>query len=111
MFQKLQNEVSFNGILVNRLHTSYDIINLLQELASCISLQNENESFVQYFVGATGSSIPVKNFAKWQLYALMEKTISRDVNVSAGDLNLCVLGVPCILVGCEPQWYVYHVAP
>ena len=56
--------VSFNEILVNRLQTSHEIINLLEELTSCNSLQNENESFAQYSVGITESNISVKNFAK-----------------------------------------------
>ena len=33
----------------------------------------------------------------------MEETVGQNVNVSVGDLNLCVLGVPYILAGCEPQ--------
>ena len=36
----------------------------------------------------------------------MEETIGRNVNVSVGDLNVCVLGVPYILAGCEPQGYI-----
>ena len=35
----------------------------------------------------------------------MEETIGRSVNVSVGDFNLCVLGVPYILAGCEPNPY------
>ena len=30
----------------------------------------------------------------------MMETIGRNVNVSVGDFNLCVLGVPYILAGC-----------
>ena len=78
--------VSFNGILVNRLQTSYDIINLLEELTSCISLQNDNESFAQYSVGIIESSMSVKNFAKLLLYVPMEKTIGRNANVSVGNI-------------------------
>ena len=51
--------VSFNGILVNRLKASYEIINLLEQIISYISLQNENESFARNSVGITGSNISV----------------------------------------------------
>ena len=78
--------VSFNGILVNRLQTLYDIINLSEELTSCISLQNDNESFAQYSVGIIESSMSVKNFAKLLLYVPMEKTIGRNANVSVGNI-------------------------
>ena len=47
--------VSFNEILVNRLQMSYEIINFIEVLTSCISLQNEKESFAQYSVGIIGS--------------------------------------------------------
>ena len=33
----------------------------------------------------------------------MEETIGRDVNISVEDFNLCVLGVPYILAGCQPE--------
>ena len=36
----------------------------------------------------------------------MEETIGRNVNVSVGEFNLCVLGVPYILAGCDLQGYV-----
>ena len=36
----------------------------------------------------------------------MTETIGRNVNVSVGDFNLCVLGVPYILAGFEPQGYI-----
>ena len=36
----------------------------------------------------------------------MEETIVRNINVSAGDFNLCVLGVPYILAVCQPQGYM-----
>ena len=52
--------VSFNEILVNRLQMSYEIINFIEVITSCISLQNEKESFVQYSVGITRFSISVK---------------------------------------------------
>ena len=72
--------VSFNGILVSRLQMLYDIINLLEELTSCIYLQNENESFAQYSVGITGSSISVKNFAK-PIYGFSRKKMVRSVSI------------------------------
>ena len=36
----------------------------------------------------------------------MEESIGRNVTVSVGDFNLCTLGVPYILAGCEPQGYM-----
>ena len=36
----------------------------------------------------------------------MEETIAQNVSVSVGDFNLCVLGVPCILAGFDPQGYL-----
>ena len=36
----------------------------------------------------------------------MEEAIGRNVNVSVGDFELCILGIPYILVGCEPQGYI-----
>ena len=36
----------------------------------------------------------------------MEESIGRKVTVSVGDFNLCTLGVPYILAGCEPQGYM-----
>ena len=36
----------------------------------------------------------------------MEDTIGRNVNVSVGDFNLCVLGVFYILAGSKPQGYI-----
>ena len=36
----------------------------------------------------------------------MEESIGRNFIVSVGDVNLCTLGVPYILAGCEPQGYM-----
>ena len=36
----------------------------------------------------------------------MEETIGHNVNVSAEDFNVCFLGVPYILAGCELQGYL-----
>ena len=36
----------------------------------------------------------------------MEETIGHNVNVSAEDFNVCFLGVPYILAGCELQGYM-----
>ena len=95
--------VSFNRILVNMLQTWYNIINLLEELASCISLQNENGSFEQYSLRITESSISVKNFASLKLYVPLEETIERNFNIPVGDFNLFVLVVPYILAAWERQ--------
>ena len=32
--------------------------------------------------------------------------MERNVNLSVGDFNLCVLGVPYILAGCELQGHI-----
>ena len=36
----------------------------------------------------------------------MEETIGWNVNLSVLNLSLCVLGVPYILAGLDPQGYV-----
>ena len=36
----------------------------------------------------------------------MEESIGRNFIVSVGDVNLCTLGVPYILAGCEAQGYI-----
>ena len=35
----------------------------------------------------------------------MEETIGQNVNLSVLDLSLCVLGLPYILAGLDPQGY------
>ena len=39
----------------------------------------------------------------------MEETTGRNVNVSVGDFNLCVLGVLYILTGFESQGYMFSL--
>lgn len=56
--------VSSNGILVKRLQTSYEIIKVLQQLTSFISLQNVKESLAQCVVGIIGDNRLVRNLAK-----------------------------------------------
>ena len=58
-------------------------MNLSKELTSCISLQNENESFAHYFLGITGSNVSVRSFTDLSLYVPMEEN-----NVSIRDFNL-----------------------
>ena len=40
----------------------------------------------------------------------MEETIGRNVNLSVLDLSLCVLGLPYIVAGLDPQGYMLEPA-
>ena len=56
--------VSLSGILVTKLQASWEIKYLLVPLTFFISSQNVNESFVQWDVGMTASSKPVRDLER-----------------------------------------------
>ena len=74
---------------------------MLVEINFFISLQNENKFLVQWSLEITGSNILVKNLGTLRLYSLMDETIGQSVSLSDSDFNLCVLGLPHKLAGCE----------
>ena len=55
--------VSLKGIFVNKLQTSSDIMNLLNALTFCISLQKEKDSVAQCCDGIIGFNSSPRNFA------------------------------------------------
>ena len=81
-------------------------MNLLNALASGISLQKEKESVPQCCDGIIRFNSSPRNFASLWLQVPMKETIERKINLSVLDLSLGVLGLPYILASLDPQGYM-----
>ena len=97
--------VSGSGILVKRLVTSWETKTFLERFAFLIWETKEKVSLQKWSLGTKGERRWHRKRARISLKVPIDETIGQSLGNESLEENLCILGVPQIQAGAEPEGY------